>query len=52
MAADARVGVERRAELAIRGVRVAAPVFRRGGAGPSDDGHLLVDGAPMAVPLV
>ena len=33
--------VERRAELAVRGVRVAAPVFRRSGAGPSDDGHLL-----------
>jgi radical SAM protein (TIGR04043 family) len=44
--------VGRRAELAVRGVRVAAPVFRRGGAGPSDDGHLLVDGTAMAVPIV
>jgi radical SAM protein (TIGR04043 family) len=41
-----------RAELAVRGVRVAAPVFRRGGAGPSDDGHLVVDGLAVAVPLV
>jgi radical SAM protein (TIGR04043 family) len=44
--------VERRAELAVRGVRVAAPVFRRGGAGPSDDGHRLVDGTAMAIPIV
>lgn len=49
---DRRRAVERRAELAVRGVRVAAPVFRRGGAGPSDDGHLLVDGAAVAVPIV
>ncbi len=44
--------VERRAALAVRGVRVAAPVFRRSGAGPSDDGHLLLDGVPAAIPLV
>jgi radical SAM protein (TIGR04043 family) len=48
MAVDTTV----RADLAVRGVRVAAPVFRRGGAGPSDDGHLVVDGLPVAVPLV
>ena len=41
-----------RADLAVRGVRVAAPVFRRGGAGPSDDGHLVVDGLAAAVPIV
>ena len=61
MAADVSVGadvearrraVRHRADLAVRGVRVAAPVFRRGGAGPSDDGHLLVDGSAMAVPIV
>jgi radical SAM protein (TIGR04043 family) len=52
MATDVSVDVELRADLAVRGVRVAAPVFRRGGAGPSDDGHLLVDGVAMAVPLV
>jgi radical SAM protein (TIGR04043 family) len=48
MAVDTTV----RADLAVRGVRVAAPVFRRGGAGPSDDGHLVVGGLPVAVPLV
>ncbi|HMG43457.1 MAG TPA: MSMEG_0568 family radical SAM protein [Acidimicrobiales bacterium] len=41
-----------RADVAVRGVRVAAPVFRRGGAGPSDDGHLLLDGLAAAVPIV
>ena len=46
------LGIEQRADLAIRGVRVAAPVFRRGGAGPSDDGHLVLDGVPAAVPIV
>jgi radical SAM protein (TIGR04043 family) len=44
--------VDLRADLAVRGVRVAAPVFRRSGAGPSDDGHLLVEGLPAALPLV
>jgi radical SAM protein (TIGR04043 family) len=46
------LGVEQRADLAVRGVRVAAPVFRRGGAGPSDDGHLVLDGMAAAVPIV
>jgi radical SAM protein (TIGR04043 family) len=41
-----------RADVAVRGVRVAAPVSRRGGAGPSDDGHLLLDGMASAVPIV
>ena len=41
-----------RSELAVRGVRVAAPVFRRGGAGPSDDGHLLLGGQAAAIPVV
>jgi radical SAM protein (TIGR04043 family) len=40
-----------RVELALRGVRVDAPVRRGRGAGPSDDGHLVVDGANAAVPL-
>ncbi len=44
------VGV--RSELAVTGVRVAAPVRRVGGAGPSDDGHLLLDGTPVALPVV
>jgi radical SAM protein (TIGR04043 family) len=39
-----------RAELALRGVRVEAPVRRPDGAGPSDDGHVLVDGANAALP--
>ncbi len=40
-----------RAELAVRGVRARAPVRRRGGAGPSDDGHLLVGGRQSALPM-
>jgi radical SAM protein (TIGR04043 family) len=39
-----------RAELALRGVRFDAPVRRPDGAGPSDDGHVLVDGANAALP--
>ncbi|GLW06734.1 radical SAM protein [Microtetraspora sp. NBRC 13810] len=46
-----RTGVGVRVDLALRGVRVEAPVRRAGGAGPSDDGHLIVDGAGAAVPL-
>lgn len=44
-----RVGT--RVDVAIRGVRLDAPVRRAGGAGPSDDGHLVVDGANAAIPL-
>jgi radical SAM protein (TIGR04043 family) len=40
-----------RSELAVRGVRASARVRRRGGAGPSDDGHLLVGGRQAALPL-
>ncbi|WP_062348857.1 MSMEG_0568 family radical SAM protein [Herbidospora yilanensis] len=43
--------VSTRVDVAIRGVRLDAPVRRTGGAGPSDDGHLLVDGANAALPL-
>src|SRR5487761_201821 len=39
------------AEVALQGVAMEAPVQRRGGAGPSDDGHVLVDGANAALPL-
>jgi radical SAM protein (TIGR04043 family) len=39
-----------RAELALHGVRSPAPVRRPDGAGPSDDGHVLVDGANAALP--
>jgi radical SAM protein (TIGR04043 family) len=45
------VSVGTRVDVAIRGVRVDAPVRRAGGAGPSDDGHLVVDGAGAALPL-
>jgi radical SAM protein (TIGR04043 family) len=40
-----------RVELAVRGVRVDAPVRRRQGAGPSDDGHVVLDDANAALPL-
>jgi radical SAM protein (TIGR04043 family) len=40
-----------RAAVAVLGVRVAPPVRRRSGAGPSDDGHLRLDGRAAAVPI-
>lgn len=41
-----------RVDVAIRGVRLLdAPVSRRAGAGPSDDGHVLLDGVGAAVPV-
>ena len=43
--------VSTRVDLALRGIRVDAPVSRRGGAGPSDDGHVLVDGRGSAIPI-
>jgi radical SAM protein (TIGR04043 family) len=45
------MSLDTRVDIAVRGVRVAAPVTRRGGAGPSDDGHLVVDGANAALPI-
>ncbi|GIF21590.1 radical SAM protein (TIGR04043 family) [Actinoplanes tereljensis] len=39
------------ADLAVRGVRVPTPVRRPAGAGPSDDGHVVVDGRNAAFPL-
>lgn len=41
-----------RADLAVRGVRLDAPVARRGGAGPSDDGHVRIGGLRAALPIV
>jgi radical SAM protein (TIGR04043 family) len=41
-----------RSELAVRGVALDAPVQRLGGAGPSDDGHVLLDGVGTALPIV
>ncbi|QRP48064.1 MSMEG_0568 family radical SAM protein [Amycolatopsis sp. FDAARGOS 1241] len=43
--------LDTRADLAVRGVRMTAPVQRSKGAGPSDDGHLVVDGANVTLPL-
>src|ERR1700744_3045611 len=40
-----------RVELALAGVRVDAPVQRSQGAGPSDDGHLALDGGNAAIPV-
>lgn len=40
-----------RVEVAILGVRVDAPVTRRAGAGPSDDGHVLLAGRGAALPI-
>lgn len=41
-----------RVDVAIQGIRLAeAPVSRRAGAGPSDDGHVLLDGVGAAIPL-
>lgn len=45
---DARTAI--RAELALRGIAWDAPVRRPEGAGPSDDGHVLVDGTGAALP--
>ncbi|MGI4895906.1 MAG: MSMEG_0568 family radical SAM protein [Janthinobacterium lividum] len=43
--------VSTRVDVAIRGVRLAAPVRRTGGAGPSDDGHVVLGGLATAIPL-
>jgi radical SAM protein (TIGR04043 family) len=41
-----------RVDVAIQGIRLLdAPVQRRAGAGPSDDGHVLLDGVGAAIPL-
>ena len=40
-----------RSELAVRGVRTETSVRRGPGAGPSDDGHLVVDGVNAALPI-
>jgi radical SAM protein (TIGR04043 family) len=39
-----------RVDIALQGVRMEAPVRRPDGAGPSDDGHVLVEGANAALP--
>jgi radical SAM protein (TIGR04043 family) len=50
-AETAETTLDIRADMAVRGLRVDAPVARHKGAGPSDDGHLVVDGANAAIPL-
>src|SRR5487761_82349 len=41
-----------RVDVAIQGIRLLdAPVSRRAGAGPSDDGHVLLGGVGAAIPL-
>jgi radical SAM protein (TIGR04043 family) len=41
-----------RVDVAIQGIRLLdAPVSRRAGAGPSDDGHVMLGGAGAAIPL-
>ncbi len=42
--------VSTRVDLALRGLRFDAPVSRKGGAGPSDDGHFLINGEGSAIP--
>jgi radical SAM protein (TIGR04043 family) len=49
LVSDSRLGI--RVELATRGVRVDAPVRRAKGAGPSDDGHVVIDGRNATLPL-
>lgn len=40
-----------RAELSVLGLRGRPPSWRPAGAGPSDDGHWVLDGAPTTLPL-
>jgi radical SAM protein (TIGR04043 family) len=40
-----------RADIAVRGVRVETPVRRPAGAGPSDDGHVLLNGLNSTLPI-
>ncbi|MGV9736889.1 MSMEG_0568 family radical SAM protein [Rhodococcus aetherivorans] len=45
-------GLSTRVDLAVRGIRsLEAPVHRRSGAGPSDDGHVLIGGVGGAIPI-
>lgn len=45
-------GLSTRVDLAVRGIRgLDAPVSRRSGAGPSDDGHVLIGGIGGAIPV-
>jgi len=48
---SARSALATRSALAVRGVRSGTAVRRGPGAGPSDDGHLVIDGANVALPI-
>ena len=49
---ESSMGPSTRVDVAIQGIRLLdAPVARRSGAGPSDDGHVLLDGIGAAIPL-
>ena len=39
-----------RVDLTLLGVRGTPPIHRTGGAGPTDDGHLIIDGLHAAIP--
>jgi radical SAM protein (TIGR04043 family) len=45
------MSIDVRSDLAVRGVRAPMPLHRPAGAGPSDDGHVVVDGRNVALPL-
>ena len=42
--------LDTRVDLALHGVQVDAPVARSKGAGPSDDGHVVIDGQNAPLP--
>jgi radical SAM protein (TIGR04043 family) len=44
--------VDTRVDVALRGVRTSVPIRRSGGAGPSNDGHVLLAGQGAALPFV
>lgn len=44
--------LDTRVDVAIRGIRTDTPVRRQGGAGPSGDGHVRLDGLGAALPVV
>lgn len=45
------MSVSTRVDLSILGVRGRTPLSRASGAGPSDDGHVLINGLSAALPL-
>ncbi|EID14717.1 MSMEG_0568 family radical SAM protein [Mycolicibacterium phlei] len=44
------MSVSTRVDLALLGIRGRPPLTRTAGAGPSDDGHLVIDGLNAAIP--